>query len=78
MVVSPGKIEVFAVIIAVLFVYWFGPAFTALVGYNPVVVNAIATAPKVSITVLAGITPPRQMGRFPFTTTVKAMPCHGC
>ena len=78
MVVAPGKIEVFAVIIAVLFVYRFGPAFTALVGYNPVVVNAIAAAPKVSITVLAGITTARQMGRFPFPTTVKAMPCHGC
>ena len=78
MVIAPGKIEVFAVIIAILFIYRFGSAFTALVGYNPVVVNAIEAASKVCITVLAGITPPRQMGRFPFTTTVKAMPCHGC
>ena len=71
--VAPGKIEVLAVIIAVLFIHWLSPAFAALVGNDHVIVNAIAAATQVGVTFIAGIAPARQMRQLPFPSAVEAM-----
>ena len=74
--VAPGEIEVFAVIIAVLFIHRLSPAFAALVGHNHIVVDAIAAAAQVRVALIAGIAPARQMRQLPFPSAVEAMPCH--
>ena len=74
--VAPRKIEVLAVIIAVLFIHRLSPAFAALVGDDHVVMDAVAAAAQVGITFITGVAPARQMRQFPLPPAVEAMPCH--
>ena len=74
--VAPGKIELLAVIGAILFLHRFRSSLATLVGYGEVEVSAVAATTQVSVTLLANITPARQTVDFPFLTTVETMPCH--
>lgn len=59
--IAAGKIEVFAIIVAVLFIHRLSPAFAALVGHNHIVVDAVTAAAQVRVALIAGIPPARQV-----------------
>lgn len=59
--IAAGKIEVFAIIVAVLFIHRLGSALAALVGHNHIVVEAIAAATQIRVACFAGIPPARQV-----------------
>ena len=74
--VSPGKIELLAVIGAILLLHGFSPALSALVGHGNIKMSAVAAAAQIRVALVAYITPARQTVDFPFPPAIETMPCH--